>query len=318
MLDFVLGLGLAALLVRGWARGFVREAFGLVGLVLGTWIAFALSPIVGDFLAQSFGVTPEVARVGGGVALFVLLSAGLSVGAYLLTKMMSLPGLTTLNRVGGAAVAVGWGVAILLVVFNVVRVLPLSPAWEERIADSVVVDAIAGPEALPQQVFLAVAGDTALVALQEIQALFGESRVVPSGDEVVQIPPAPADEVRQAREETPAVVDEVNRFRAGAGVGALVESEALVQLAEQSSAEAYQTGQLGRDLDCVPEAVDRGLRLVVCTELVALAGTSLAALDGILDSDEGKSLTADPEFGRIGVSVAHGPTGQLLVVVLGG
>ncbi|NND02083.1 MAG: hypothetical protein HKN91_04790, partial [Acidimicrobiia bacterium] len=29
MIDFVLGAGLAALLIRGWLRGLVREAIGL-------------------------------------------------------------------------------------------------------------------------------------------------------------------------------------------------------------------------------------------------------------------------------------------------
>ena len=30
MIDFVLGLALAAMLVRGWMRGMVREAFDLI------------------------------------------------------------------------------------------------------------------------------------------------------------------------------------------------------------------------------------------------------------------------------------------------
>ena len=52
MLDFVLGLFLAALLVRGWVRGLVRELLDLVGLVVGLWIAFKLSQPFGDFLAN--------------------------------------------------------------------------------------------------------------------------------------------------------------------------------------------------------------------------------------------------------------------------
>ena len=36
MVDFVLGLFIAGLLVRGWLRGFVRETLDLVALVIGT------------------------------------------------------------------------------------------------------------------------------------------------------------------------------------------------------------------------------------------------------------------------------------------
>ena len=66
MLDFILGLFLAALLVRGWTRGFVREILDLIGLVVGLWIAFKLNAPFGDFLTQNFGVTSEVARIGAG------------------------------------------------------------------------------------------------------------------------------------------------------------------------------------------------------------------------------------------------------------
>jgi hypothetical protein len=43
MFDFVLGIGLAGLAVRGWLRGFVREVLDLVSLVLGIFVALLLS-----------------------------------------------------------------------------------------------------------------------------------------------------------------------------------------------------------------------------------------------------------------------------------
>ena len=116
MLDFVLGLFLAALLVRGWVRGFVREILDLVGLVVGLWIAFRLSEPLGDFITGAFGTAPEVARIGAGIALFVLFGATLSVAAHYLSKVMKLPGLNMVNRVGGSAVALAWGVALVVVI----------------------------------------------------------------------------------------------------------------------------------------------------------------------------------------------------------
>ncbi|MCI0679363.1 MAG: CvpA family protein [Actinobacteria bacterium] len=314
MVDFVLGLVLAALLLRGWVRGLVRETLGLVGLVLGTWVAFALSPLMGDFLTTGFGVTPEVARVGGGVVLFVLFGVALSAAAMLATRVMRLPGLTTANRLGGAAVAVAWGVAVMVVLVNVARVLPLSAEWEIRLEESTVAEAIAGPTALPQRLFHRVAGGTALVALTAIQDLFGTPRVVPQGDEVVEIPSAQTDEIRQVRGEAETILEEFKRFRASRELGALAQADQVTVLAEARAHAAYTEGRLGRSLDCRADLapVER------CTDLVALAATSLGAMDGIVGSGDGEVVLTDPAFDRAGVSVVDGPLGRLVVVVVAG
>jgi membrane protein required for colicin V production len=318
MLDFILGLFLAAMLVRGWMRGFVRETLDLVGLVVGLWIAFKLSAPFGDFLTKSFGVTPEVARIGAGIALFVLFGASLSIAAHYLGKVMNLPGLNMVNRVGGSAVALAWGVAIVLVVVNVARVLPLPEAWEQELEDSTMVEAIAGPTALPQSLFESLAGDNGLAALAAIQDIFGSSRAVPEGDEVMSIPPAEADEVRQVRSEADVIVTEIQEFRTGLGLRALLSVEPLTAVAESKAMSSYTSGQLYLDGDCADTMAAADVRVAVCGEGVALAGTSLGAYDGIVDSDHGNALLSDPGFDRVGVSVVDGPTGRLVVIYLGG
>ncbi|NIR36702.1 MAG: CvpA family protein, partial [Actinobacteria bacterium] len=102
MLDFLLGLYLAGLLLRGWIRGFVKELLDLAGLVLGVIVAFRLSGPFGDVIADRFGVTPEWARIGAGIALFIIVGLGLAVVAHLLGKVMRLPGLNLSNRLLGA------------------------------------------------------------------------------------------------------------------------------------------------------------------------------------------------------------------------
>ncbi len=318
MLDFIIGLILAALLVRGWLRGFVREILDLVGLVAGLWIAFKLSAPFGDFLTRSFGVTPEVARIGAGIALFVLFGVSLSVAAHYLSKVMSLPGLNMVNRVGGAAVAVAWGVALVLVVVNVVRVLPIPDQWETQLDESSVVEAIAGPGAPPQQLFDSLAGDNVLGALASIQGIFGTSRAVPEEGQELSIPSAAPDEVRQIRDEADEIVEEINRFRAGLELRPLLQSEGIDEVAEQKAASMYISGRLFRGTNCSGDLTEAGVRIAVCGEVVALAGTTLGALDGILDSGSGHDELADPSYDRTGVSVVDGPTGRLLVVVLGG
>jgi membrane protein required for colicin V production len=319
MLDFLLGAFLAWLAVRGWVRGFVREVLGLVGLVLGILFSFRLGGLVGDFLSRSFGMSPEVGRIVGGVVLFVLLGVVLSVGAAFLSRVMRLPGLNLVNRIGGSVVALLWAVALLLVIVNVARVMSLPDSWERQLDGSTVVAAVAGPEAWPQRVFHRVAGDTVMSTLYAIQTLFGADRVVPGAGEVIEFPPPAGDEIRQVRSEAETVLEELNRQRAGTNAPPLAGSDLLRELAEMRAAESYLAGRLSRTDDCVAEASTRvGMRLARCADVAALASTSLAALDALLGDEETGPVVSGSAYDRAGVAVVDGPTGRLVVVVLGG
>lgn len=322
MLDFILGAGLAALLIRGWLRGFVREILDLIGLVVGIWIAFRLSGPLGEFLTDRFSVSPEVATIGAGVVLFLLFGVSLSVAAHYLSKVMSLPGLNMINRAGGAGVAVAWGVAVVLVIVNVARVAPLPESWSDAMEESTVVKAIAGPDALPQRLFESFAVDDVLVSLQSLLGLYGESRLVPEADEVLAIPTAASDEIRQVREETGDVLEWLNEHRAGLGLRPLSLSTGLTGVAEQRAVLTYTTGRLSREnppgRNVADDIARAGLRLESTGENLAMASSARAAWEGMLQSPTATALLAVDSFDRVGLSLVGGPTGRLLVIVFGG
>jgi len=316
--DFVLGLALAGMLVRGWVRGFVRESLDLVGLVVGIWISFRLSAPFGDFLADSFDFSPEVSRIGGGIVLFVLFGVLLSIAAHFLSKMMNLPGLSAVNRVGGAAVAASWGVVVVFVLLSLLSVLPLPDSWRAGIEESNVARLIAGEDALPRRLFRSLAGDDVMAAMTTIRGLFGSDRAVPVGDDVLEIPPAGADEIRQVRPEAEVVLVKVNEHRVGAGVGAVTPIVALTQLAEDHAASQYRQGMLQRLQDCAASLAARSYQVLRCDNAVALAGTAVGGLEGVLDTPAGAAMIEGSDFHRAGVAVVDGPTGRLLVIVLAG
>jgi membrane protein required for colicin V production len=317
MIDFVLGLALAAMLVRGWMRGFVREALDLVGLVLGLWLAFRLSAPFGDFLTDSFGVSPEVGRVGGGIVLFVLFGALLSIAAHYLSKVMNLPGLSMVNRVGGAAIAIGWGALIVLVVVSLIAVLPVPESWRDQLDESNVVELIAGEDAVPRRVVEALAGDNVMAAIASLQRLFGASRAVPEDDQVLEIPPAGADEIRQVRPEAEQVLEHLNEDRVGVGLRALTAVDGLTELAEEHARAGYTQGRLQRLPDCAASLAQRSYQVAACDNAVALAGTALAGYTGIYESVGGRTTIENPSFDRAGVAVVDGPTGRMVVIILG-
>lgn len=318
MIDFVLGLALAAMLVRGWMRGMVRETFDLVGLILGVWIAFRLSVPFGYFLSRSFSLEPEVGRIGGGLVLFLLLGVLMSVAAHYLTRLMNLPGLTLINRAGGAAVAVGWGLLLLLIVLSILTVFPVPDAWRDDIEGSRVVEAIAGTNAAPRRVFETLAGDDVMAAVSSIRELFGSGRAVPVADEVYEIPPAGPEEARLVGDEAETILELVNEHRVGLGLGAVAAVPAITDLAEAHAIGRYRDGQVERIRDCGAELAGRSYQVVRCGDGVALAGTAAGGFEGILATPEGASMIEDPDLDRAGLGVAEGPTGRLVVIILAG
>jgi uncharacterized protein YkwD len=320
MIDFILGLFLAALLVRGWMRGFVREILDLVALVAGLWVALNLSGPLGEFITERFSVSPEVATIGAGIVLFILFGVAMSIAAHYLSKVMSLPGLNLINRLGGAGVAALWGIAIVLVIVNLARVLP--GGWDGRFEESSVAQAIAGPDAVPQQVFETVAPSGVLASLAVIQDIFGTSSVVPEGNEAVEIPPAAPDEVRQVRDETARVQAMVNEHRTGLDLAALGRSAALDRIAEARAVEMYTAGRLSRDhppgAGVGADVAEAGVRLVAVGENLALASSTRAAVDAMLRSPTALVQFSTAAYDRSGISVVDGPTGRLVLIVLGG
>lgn len=318
MIDFVLGLALAAMLVRGWMRGLVREVFDLVGLVLGIFVAFRLSAPVGEFLADSFSLEPEVGRIGAGLLLFLVLGVLMSVAAHYLTRFMNLPGLSLVNRVGGAAVAIGWGVLLVLVILSVITVFPVPDSWREGLDDSNVVQAISGEEAVPRQAFQTLAGDDVMAAVAAIRDLFGTGRAVPVEDEVLEVPPARRSELFLAGDEADVVVERINEHRVGLGLRAVATIPVITTLAEDHAIERYRQGEISRIQDCAAILATRSYQALRCDNGVALAGTATGGLEGILGTTEGAALIENPDLDRAGVAVADGPTGRLLVVILAG
>ena len=74
----------AFLLVRGWYRGFVREAMDLIGLVLGTVLAFRFGPAVGAVIRAMSGISSDAGRLAGGFVVFF----AVGIGAAVVTRMI--------------------------------------------------------------------------------------------------------------------------------------------------------------------------------------------------------------------------------------
>lgn len=317
MLDFILGIYLAGLAVRGWLRGFVRELMDLIGLVVGAAVAFRLSEPFGGFLTDRFGVSPEWGRIGAGVALFLIFGATLTVLAHFLSKATRLPGLTLANRLLGAAVAAAWGALLVLVAVSILGVLPVPDSVDEAVDGSTVASTLAAPDGLPRRLVDPVVGDGAVEALAAIERLSGGRRIVPAEGERIETEPVEAGDLELDEGAMAFVSDRVNADRLAAEVEPLSKSDALAEMAAERALAMYTSGYVERrsDGDVLAATRRTSLRLEAAAEMAALASSERAAQAAIADQDD--TALVNPRFGRFGVAAVDGPLGTLVVQVYG-
>lgn len=322
MLDFILGLYLAALAVRGWVRGAVKESLDLAGLVVGVFVGFRVSAPIGDFLADRFDVTPEWARLGAGIVIFVLVGVGFSILASMLGRFMSLPGLNLSNRLLGTGVAVAWGVFLILVLVSIVEAVRVPDAIAETIDESTVLTALAGPEALPRDLLESVAGDDVIGSLLALKSIAGAERIILDDDDVFEMPPSTRDQLSESPAEATESFELLNNERVAAGRPPLAPSEGLSEVARGHAIDMYVNGYVSHvspTTGGIRDRVERsGIRLTIVGENLALASSTRAVHDGFLRSDSHRRNMLGRSYDRVGVAAVDGPYGLMVVQVFGG
>lgn len=109
VLDIILVIPLVYAVYNGFKKGIVAQLGGIVGIVIGVWLAFRYSDKVGAWL----GVDPEIAYYAGFIAVVVVTILVIGVVGWLLGKLFNLVGLGLLNRAGGIVLSLVKTVLIL-------------------------------------------------------------------------------------------------------------------------------------------------------------------------------------------------------------
>lgn len=322
MLDFILGLYLAGLAVRGWVRGLVKELTDLLGLVIGVLVGFRLSAPLGNFFADRFDVTPEWARLGAGVALFILVGIGFSILAASLGRFVRLPGLNLSNRLLGSGLALAWGVFLILVFASILSALPLPSGVGDTIEGSTVARTIAGDESVARSMFQQAAGDDVITTLLALEPLIGSQRVVLEGDDVLELPQTPREELEVNPDATEELLMFVNRERVAVGASPLASSAGLAEIALGHALDMYTNGFISHVSPTTGRVDDRvrasSIQLRLVGENLALAASTRAVHDGLMASDSHRENLLRTAYDRVGIAAVRGQYGLMVVQVFGG
>ena len=322
MIDFVLGAGLAALLVRGWLRGLVREAIGFGVILVGTFLAFRLASPVGAIVSGMSGAGEDAARIAGGIIVFLVVSVGGAVVSWILHRgVRALPGLTTANRLGGAAFSGIAGLIAATVVVSVLTLLPLPDGPARSLRDSSLVGAMTDAGGLPQQLLGLISLDRVLTSALELELVAGEHRLVAPESGRIDIKAASRDELAVRRKASRRLADLVNQSRIEFGADPMARSEALDEVALDHALALYERGRLthnrgGERIE--GRLATANIPVVAAGEAIALAPSPRSAHEAILNDTAGAADVAERRYRRMGVAVVRGPLGLLAVVVFAG
>ena len=316
MIDVVLGSVLVGLLVRGWLRGFVREVVGLVVVVVGTLLAFRLSVSVGSVVAAMAGTSPDVSRLIGGVAVFLLVSIGGALVSFAMHRgIRVLPGLPTANRVAGAGLAGIGGLVVATVAVSALALMSLPDSVSDRLEGSTITRFLTEPGAPPQEILSVLAGDRVASTVLDLRDLVGDRHLVGTADRIA-LPPAERGDLEHRIGASGKVYDLVNKDRVEAGADPLARFEPLDDLARVMAFDVYTTGRfvIMDDLERRVEAA--GIPVVSAVEVLGLGATAPSVHEGLVRKpDVARTLSRDG-YRRMGVAAVDGPLGLVTVVIL--
>ena len=322
MLDFLLGTFFVILFLRGWARGFVKEAMDLLGVILGLAVAFRLSPVAGGVVGGIVGSSPTVSRVLGGLVLFLLVGGGAALLAHYLHRVARLPGLALGNRLSGAGLAVAWGAFVATLVLSVISLFRLPPAVADQIDESSVVATLTDPHGVPQTVFAQVSGDRVLGVLLSLDELVGDRQVILDGDDRIEFEAAPADDLEADSTAASDLYRLVNEERSEAGLPGLEWSPAYAAVAQNHAAAMYSGGFFAHRSLATGTVADRlvaaGVPARLVAENIALAAGTTEIHDGLADSPSHYTNMVDQRYAQMGVAAIEGPLGLMVVQIFGG
>jgi membrane protein required for colicin V production len=140
-IDLILLVVLFLFGLRGYFKGFFRETFSLGGLVIGFMVAVRYDAAVGAFAGLYWNVSSLILKGAAFVALFFVVYFVFAVAGWVLHRSAKMLFLQTINRLGGIAVGLGKGAAVMaLIIFFVT-----SSAWTPRSTRERVEDSYLGP-----------------------------------------------------------------------------------------------------------------------------------------------------------------------------
>lgn len=319
--DVVVAALVGALVIRGWMRGMLREALEIAVLLVGSFLVFRLSPVIGSIISGMANIPYEVARITAGIILFFVLVIGGALVARLLSMSLKLvPGATILNRLGGAVVGAGYAVLVVVLGTTLLSAAPMSEGVRATVAGAVGASPIGyrivEPRGVVQQTVSSISGERVLTTVVALQETVG-ARLV-AGTLPIPIPDVGEAPLPPSQAAAQSVFDSLNRTRILEGLDPLGWSSELAVVAVSRADQVYRSGTLALDPNLAGALEAQGVPGTINTEMVALAASTDGATEALIEASAYRVAILDTQYRKAGIGLVEGPYGLMTVLVLSG
>lgn len=137
--DAVIGAIILILGIKGFVNGFIKEIFGLAGLIGGVYFASRLSEKAADFIASNFVQLNNTALLNllGFFVILVIIWFGVTLLGVIISKLVSVSGLGFINRLFGFVIGAGKNFVIFaLIVTALSNIALINGKLDKYVADS--------------------------------------------------------------------------------------------------------------------------------------------------------------------------------------
>jgi uncharacterized membrane protein required for colicin V production len=315
-------VGIAAVfVVRGWRRGALREAIDVAILLVGSLIAFRVTPTLGSVISGMANVPYEVGRIVAGVAVFLALVVGsILLGRVIPAARRVVPGASTLDRFVGAAAGLAFAAIVVVVGTTIAAAAPMPrsarAAVDERVRASAVGRVVVDPAGPLQPAVAAVSGERLFGTVIAVREAVGERLM--AGTIPVPFPAVEPDDLVPSPASAESVFAALNRERISIGADPLAWSPDLADVATRRAAEVYGSGVLGLDDGLRGDLREAGVPGTLHGEMVVMAASPDGLLEAVLAAPAYEDMATGAVFHRSGIGVVEGPYGFIAVQVLSG
>lgn len=311
----------AAFAFRGWRRGFIREVVEIAVFFAGTVIIFRMSGTVGVVLSGMANISPEVARIVAGVIILIVLMVGsFFVSRIIAASLKIVPGATTLNRLGGAMVGIGYTFLFVVVATILLSAAPLPSSvrgpFDSSVEKSVIGAQIVSPTGIVQPWFAVVSGEEVFGAVISVHDAVGDRLM--AGTLPIPIPGVGDAAIVPSQAAAQDVFDGLNAERIAAGVDPVAWSPDLAIVAVARATGVYRSGFLRLDDNLNASLAAEGIPGTITGEMLVIAATPDGLTEAFASVDVYQKMAVDSAFRKAGVGVVEGPYGLISVVVFSG